>query len=259
MIDYSFTTKDLEYFLLILVRITMFVYIAPFFGDKSVPQRLKVGLSIFLSIIIYSFIPKQTVSYNTLFGYAAIVLKEAIVGLLIGYAANICNAIIFFAGKLMDMDIGLSMVTLFDPQSNESVGITGTFYSYLVLLTLIVTNMHHYILRTLIDSFTLIPVSKAVLHSESLYSTMMTYMQDYIVIGFRISLPVFAVILMLNVILGILAKAAPQLNMFVIGMQLKILLGLAVLFLTIGLLPSISNFIFLEMKKMMLAIMEGLQ
>lgn len=259
MINYTFTTEDLEYFLLILVRITMFIYIAPFFGDRGVPQRMKIGLSFFLSIIVYSFIPRQIVSYQTILGYASIVLKEGIVGLLIGYAANICNSIIYFAGKVIDMEIGFSMVTIFDPQRNEQVTISGSFYSYLVLLLMVVTNMHHFIVRTLIDSFQLIPVSRAIIQWDSLFSSMLTYMQDYLVIGFRIILPIFAVILMLNVILGILAKAAPQMNMFVIGMQLKILLGLMVMFLTVMLLPSISNFIFLEMKKMMLAIMEGLR
>ncbi len=258
MIEYSFTIKDLEYFLLILVRITMFMYIAPFYGGNQIPQRMKIGFSLFISILLFSFLPKETINYSTVIGFAAIVLKEAIVGLLIGFGANICSSIILFAGRIIDMDIGFSMVTLFDPQTNDQVSISGTFYSYLVMLFLVITDMHYYILRALIDSFQLIPINKAVIRSDSLMSTMITYLQDYIVIGFRIALPIFAVILMLNVILGILAKAAPQLNMFVIGMQLKIILGLMVMFFTIGLLPSISNFIFMEMKKIIIAVMEGL-
>ena len=75
-------------------------------------------------------------------------------------------------------------------------------------------------------------------------------MTDYIVIGFRIFLPVFGVMLLLNAVLGIMAKIAPQMNMFSVGMQLKILVGLSVLFLTIGMLPAISDFIFSEMKVM---------
>ena len=78
------------------------------------------------------------------------------------------------------------------------------------------------------------------------------------VIGFRICLPVFAAMLLLNAILGILAKIAPQMNMFAVGMQLKILVGLSVLFLTAGLLPNISNFVFTEMKRMMVSFVGGM-
>ena len=73
-------------------------------------------------------------------------------------------------------------------------------------------------------------------------------MSDYIKIGFRICLPVFAVMLLLNAVLGIMARVAPQMNMFSVGMQLKVLVGLCVIFLTIGMMPSISNIIFREMK-----------
>jgi flagellar biosynthetic protein FliR len=83
-------------------------------------------------------------------------------------------------------------------------------------------------------------------------------MTDYMVIGFRIFLPVFICIMMLNVILGIMAKVSPQMNMFAVGIQLKVMVGLAVLFVTVPLLPNISDFIFTEVKKMMTLFMEGL-
>lgn len=258
MVNTIFTMADLEFLLMIIVRIASFIYIAPFFGTSNTPWRIKIGLSIFTSIILYQILPRETISYSTEIEYAVIVIKEGITGLLIGFAANICNSIVLFAGRIIDMEIGLSMVSMFDPISKEQASITGTFYYYLIFLMLLVTNMYHYILRAITDTYELIPIGKTIINMNQMYGTFLTYMTDFTVIGFRIVLPVFAVNLIVNAILGILAKVAPQLNMFVIGMQLKILMGLSVIFLTVGLLPGISDFIFTEMKRMIVAVVTAM-
>lgn len=259
MLDISFSIQDLEYFLMVLARVTCFIHIAPFFGMTNTPRQVKVGLGVFISLLLYQFVvPHQPLPYSTLIGYAALVLKEVVAGLLIGFSAHICTSILHFAGRIMDMEIGLSMVSLFDPVTREQVGFSGGIYEYAVLLILIATNMHHYILKAFIDSYQLIPTGGVVFRTESLLQSLITFMTEYCMIGFRICLPVFSVMILLNAILGILAKVAPQMNMFAVGMQLKILVGLTVLFITAGMLPAISDFIFTEMKEMMISIIGGL-
>lgn len=259
MVNYEFSLYTFEYFLMILVRVASFVFIAPFFGMNNTPNRVKVGLSVFISIILYQvMMPKNPLEYSGVIEFAIIVLKEGITGLLIGFAANICNSIVLFSGKIIDMEIGLAMMDVFDPASRQQVAITGQFYNYLIMMLLIITNMHHYILKALIDSYQVIPVNGTVFQWDHLLETMTTYMADLMVIGFRVVLPIFATSMILNCILGIMAKVAPQMNMFAIGIQLKILLGVVILFLTIILLPSISNAIFREMKKMIVSIIEGM-
>lgn len=259
MVDLSFSMRDLEYFLLILVRVTCFIYIAPFYGMSNTPHRVKVGLGVFISILLYqTMTPVEAVEYNTILSYAMIVLKEALTGLLVGYAANICSSIISFTGSVMDMETGLSMTTLIDPTTRENTSISGVYYQYMIMLLLIVTGMYQYILRALIDTYQLIPVNGAVFNMDALLSSMIQFMGDYIIIGFRICLPMFAVMLLLNAILGILAKVSPQMNMFAVGMQLKVLVGIAIMFFTTSLLPGTSDFIFNEMKKMMVAFVEGM-
>ena len=98
----------------------------------------------------------------------------------------------------------------------------------------------------------------AVFDWEHLMGTMVMYITDLMVIGFRIVLPIFATSMILNCILGIMAKVAPQMNMFAVGMQIKIIVGLTILFLTIILLPDISSFIFREMKKMIVSVIKGM-
>lgn len=258
MLEYTFSLANFEILILILVRISCFVYIAPFFGTKNVPAQAKIGFSFFVALLVYGFVDKTAIEYTGLIGYAIIVLKEGITGLLIGLAANICNSIILFAGNIIDMDIGLSMAQEFDPMTNSQVTITGNLYQYLLLLMMVVTNMHHYVLRALIDSYQVIPVNGQVFQWDSLAESMTTYMADSFVIAFRIVLPVFACMMILNCILGIMAKVAPQMNMFAVGMQMKVLLGLTVLFLTVMLLPGISDFVFKEMKRMIVSMIEGM-
>lgn len=258
MINYSFSIETLEYFLLILVRIASFVYIAPIFGDSAVPRQVKIGLSAFVALFMYNIVDRPQLAYISVVGYAVIVLKEGITGLLIGFAAYICNSIVLFAGNVIDMDIGLSMATEFNPVTNSEVTITGNFYYYLVLLMLLISDMHDYILRAVCDSFSVVPLGGAEFDLTHLLHTMTKYMGDLFIIGFRIFLPFFACIMILNCVLGIMAKVAPQMNMFSIGMQLKILVGLSVMFLTIFLLPNIANFVFNEIKTMVVMIIEGM-
>jgi len=101
-------------------------------------------------------------------------------------------------------------------------------------------------------------VNGVVFHADSLLQSMTEFMSDYILIGFRIVLPIFCVILLLNAILGVLAKVSPQLNMFAVGIQLKVLAGLTAMFLTTGMLPGAADFVYQEMKKMVVSFIGGM-
>lgn len=258
MIDYSFTYADLEFFLLVFVRITCFVYIAPFFSMSNTPKHVRVILSFFISMLMYHVIPRPDIIYNTLVGYATIVLKEAVTGLLIGFAANLCTTIVSFAGHIADMEMGLSMASLMDPATKQSTTITGIYYNYMITLMLIITGMHRYLIRAIAETFTLIPVNGAVLRSDALLASAVEFMADYIIVGFRICLPIFAVMLILNAVLGILAKVSPQLNMFAVGIQMKVLVGLCILFLTAAMLPGAANFIFVQMRRTIVSFVEAM-
>lgn len=258
MIDITFAFEDLERLLLIFVRMSMFIATAPFFSIQSVPARFKIGFSFFLSILIFQVLPVQAIAYETVIDYGIILLKEAITGLLIGFSADICSSIVTFAGQVIDMEIGLSMANMFDPTTNSSISITGGMYHYFVLMLLMISGMHHYIIRAIADSYQLIPLNGAVFNLEYLYHGALQFLGDYFIIGFRICLPIFMCSLLLNIVLGILAKSAPQLNMFAVGLQLKVFIGFGVLFLTASLLPDIANFISIEMKKMIVIALEGM-
>ncbi len=257
MLEYAFTYADLEYFLLVLVRVSCFVFRAPFFSMSNTPRSVRISLSFFVAVLLYQAVPHQTVSYNTLVGYSVLVLKEALVGLLIGFAANICTTVVSFAGHIADMEMGLSMASLMDPATRENSTISGIYYNYMILLMLMISGMHRYLLKALAETYTLIPVSGAILRREALLSSMLEFMADYIIIGFRICLPIFAVMVILNAILGVLAKVSPQLNMFAVGIQMKVLVGISILFLTTAMLPGASSLIYDQMKHMVVSVVEA--
>ena len=258
MVNASFSLYTFEYFLMILVRISCFIFVAPFFGISGVPSRPKFGFAVFISLILYHILPAQALDYSDVFGYAVIVVKEGITGLLIGFMANVCNSIVLFAGTIIDQNMGLSMATEYDPMTQTQAPITGTLYNYLVLLLLLASNLDQYLIRAIVDSYELIPISGQVFQTDSMLATFTTYLVDFFVLGFRIALPVFACIMIFNSVLGIMAKVAPQMNMFAIGMQLKILFGLLILFLTVQLLPYVSDFVFTEIKKMTVSIIQAM-
>ncbi len=258
MIDISFTYADLEYFLLILVRISCFVYAAPFFSMSNVPRRVRIGFSIFLSYLLYNAIDHNEVVYSSLLGYAVIVAKEALTGFVIGWGAQICSSVTTFAGSIADMEIGLSMVSLIDPATRQQATFTGVFYQYMFTLFMILSGLYQYLLRALVDTFTLIPINGAVFKTEALLSSVLMFLADYIVIGFRIILPIFCAMIFLNCVLGVLAKVSPQLNMFAVGIQLKVLVGLGILFLSMRMLPALSDNVFAQMKRMIVSFVEGM-
>ncbi len=252
----TFTVHDFEVFLLILVRITAFVYVAPFFSLRNVPQKVKVGFSLFFSLILFQIVPGQ-IQYSGVIGFATLIISELMVGLIVGFFTNVSYYILSFAGSMMDMEIGFSMVNELDPVSNIQTTITSNYYSYIVMLMMLVTNLHHYLIQAVADTFKVIPIGAAKFRPD-LYLLMLQFIKEYFIIGFRIVLPVFAGMLIVNSILAILAKIAPQLNMFVIGLQLKVFVGLLILFLLVGFTSTVSEFIFDEMITMMKLAVEAL-
>ncbi len=251
----TFAIENFEFYFLILVRITGFIYTAPFFSLKNVPVRIKIGLSIFLAAILFYTVPYNAPEYEGVISFAILVVKETLAGAIMGLFANIAYSILAFAGQIIDMEVGFSMVNELDPISNIQTTITANLYGYLVLLMMIITDLHHYFLRAIVDSFQVIGIGEATFN-PGIYQLMLRFITEYFIIGFRIVLPVFAAILVVNTILAILAKIAPQMNMFVIGMQVKVFVGLIVLAMIIELVPSVADKIFNEMIAMLKASIE---
>lgn len=259
MIDFTFPIEELEYFLLIMTRVTCFIFIAPFFSMQNTPNRVRIGLGFFISILLYYMTePHVYPVFDTTWDMATVILKEAAAGLIIGFGANLCTSIVLFAGHVVDMEMGFAMASQMDPTTKQQATLTGIYYQNVVMLLMLITGMYQYFISALAETFILIPVGQVNFNFDSLLSSFIQFLGDYMIISMKICLPVFCTIMLLNAILGILAKVAPQMNMFAVGIQLKVITGLAVLFFTVALLPDAANMVYTQMKRMVVAFVEGM-
>lgn len=258
MVNLTIQTKEFEYFLLVFVRMMGFMNMAPFFGQSGIPMRFKLGLSIFLAYMVYHIVPQSEIVYNTLGEYAVLVIKEAVVGLIIGMGAGVCMQIVSLAGRIIDMEMGLSAASLMDSTYRDNMTISGVFLRYVFSFLLLTTGMYRYVIRAIIETYTLIPVNGAIFGLGKLLESFISFMSRFFLVAFQIALPVFAVITLMNVVLAILAKVAPQMNLFAVGMQIKIFAGFAALYLSVELLPVAADYVFKEMKIMIVSLVEAM-
>ena len=137
------------------------------------------------------------------------------------------------------------------------VNLSGQLYYYAVMLLMLVSGLHRFLIQAIVDTYTVLPVGTAGIN-PGIYNTVLGFVADYFIIGFRIALPVFITIMVLNCILGIMAKIAPQMNMFAVGMQLKIVLGLIIMYLTVSMLPSVATKLLDTMKNIIVEVVKGM-
>ena len=256
--DLTISTLTLEAFLLVIVRTGSFFAIAPIFGNRAINARLRVLIAVCVSLTIFNAMEVSLPEYDSVFGYSAIVLKEAFVGLSMGFVSNLVMGVLVMAGEFIDREIGFTMASNFDPNKGAMVTITAEFYDRMVCLIILINNLHFYILQAMVQSFELIPVGTVSPNIPVLYSSVLSFIVQFFSIGFRIAMPVFLGATMLNVILGILAKSSPQLNMFAIGIQLKVFVGLMLLTITIVFIPNIATYLMEKIQEMLATLLGGL-
>lgn len=241
-----------DVFLLVFVRMTGLFVIAPIFSRRNVPTGIKIGFSFLLAIILMNTVTMPELdSYRNIYQYSLLIAKEFIVGIAIGYVAYLIFIGIYMAGQIIDMQIGFGMVNVIDPMSNIQVPITSNFYFILCMLLFLMANGHHILIKALFESYKFIPLGGAVFGTD-LMNDMLRAFGNIFIIGFKISAPIIAAILVTDIALGVISKTVPQLNVFVVGMPLKILLGLAVMILTIPLFVSIVDMLIHGMSSEML-------
>lgn len=223
---------DIEVFMLIFVRMTGLFVIAPIFGTRNIPAYLKIGFSFMLALILVSTIEVQELYFSNIYEYFILILKEFVVGITLGYVAYLVFTAIYVAGQFIDMQIGFGVVNVIDPVSSIQVSITSTFYFVLCMLVFLICKGHYVLIRALFASYNYIPVGAGVF-GKDIVSDILRVFGNIFLTAFKISAPITAAILITDVALGIISKTVPQLNVFMVGMPLKIILGLVVMVVTI--------------------------
>lgn len=227
-------------FLLIFCRITAFFVVAPIFSSRGVPNTFKLGLGFFMSFLVFlSYGMSQTIVPDTA-EYVLFVLREILIGLMIGFVVYLFFAVVQTAGAFMDMQIGFAMANVVDPHTGVSAPLLGNFKYMLMLVVFLMMNGHHYLLSGLMNSYQWMPLDNELfgrLLDGSLSEYLIRVFGNTFLLALQIAAPLVVAMFLADVGLGFLTKTAPQFNVFVVGIPLKILLGL---FLLILLMPGLA-------------------
>lgn len=223
----------IEGFLLLLGRLSGLFLSAPIFSSRQIPGRIKVFVLVLLSATLSYVIPVNTagVIENSAMFLAAMVV-EIVVGYTIGLVAYIVFGAIQLAGQLMDMQMGFGIVNVVDPLSGTQIPLMGNLIQTLALLMYLAIDGHHYLLQALIQSYQVIPVLGFHL-SPSFFELLMTLAIQMFVIAVKIAAPIIIAILAADIAMGFIARTVPQMNVFIVGLPLKILVGLVALMVMI--------------------------
>jgi flagellar biosynthesis protein FliR len=217
-------------FLLVFVRLTTFFVVAPIFSSKNIPQTVKIGLSFFLAILTFSYVGVKSIPFDQTF--FLLILKEAFIGLTLGFIGMILLYAIQTAGSFIDMQMGFSIASVIDPQTGSNSSLMGQFQYALAILFLLASNAHHLLIRGVIESYKTIPVDKlgVNLASDTVLQVITQTFYHMFLSAFMIAAPLVASLFLVDVALGIVSRAVPQLNIFVVGLPIKIFAGFLILF-----------------------------
>lgn len=224
----EFVLQRLNLIFIIFSRLTGFFAIVPIFGRRNFPTIAKIVLAFFCSLIILPIINLDNKIPDQILPYAAIILKEFFIGFIIGFCVFLMFTAIYVAGQLIDMKIGFGIVNVLDPQINIQVPIMGNFQYIITMLIFLTINGHHLLLDALIKSYTIISIGEG-FFSEAFFEKIIEMFSEMFLIAFKISLPVIGAVFLADVALGIVARTVPQMNVFIVGLPIKVALGIFVM------------------------------
>ena len=235
-------------FLLLLTRITGIFIISPFFGSQNIPITMRVATAMTIAVVIFPVVDQHTIveAPASVLSYGLSVLSELFIGWLIGLVSYVALISISMAGKIMDLQVGYAMVQVMDPTSGQQNALIGSFLYNLAVIIFLVTDGHHFLLSGLVESFQMIPITGLNLDTE-IVDLMVDFTYGIFVSGMKVAIPVTFAILLTNVGLGILARTMPQLNIFVVGVPMHLVIGTFVLAMLIPFYVVFLDVLFNEM------------
>ena len=226
MIDWTELTR----FLYILARISGFILFNPILGRRNIPNAFRVGMTLVLSVFTASM-AGQAVSVPVPVGIpelAVRMLLELAVGFLLGMVASFFFDIPQLAGSIIDTQMGMTMNQMYDPGTSANMSVTGQILNVLMTLLFFAAGGHLTLLRIFLTSGELVPYGQVSIGLPA-YNLMLELFVECTVLGIKLSMPILAAELIAQVGMGVLMKVIPQINVFAINIELKVIVGLALL------------------------------
>lgn len=211
-----------------LARVLGLIATVPLLGNISIPVRVRIGLSVLITVaVIPTLAPMPNIDVGSFAGLV-VLGQQIITGVAMGFAMQIAFASIDAAGEIIGLQMGIGVATLFDPQTQGQTAVIGSFLGVFATLVFLAVNGHLLIISVLVESFQSIPISGLPTAFPN-WMEIANWGGKVLMAGLMLSMPMLAALLITNLALGILTRAAPQLNMFAVGFPITLLLGLLVL------------------------------
>ncbi|MCL2088447.1 MAG: flagellar biosynthetic protein FliR [Oscillospiraceae bacterium] len=233
------TLDNITIFTFVFMRMTGCIFFNPILGRREFPNPFKVGLTILLTFTVMAYTTPQVPTPVLPIEYMVHLLFELLVGYVIGFIITLFISVIAFGGEVIDMQMGMSMSKVYDPQSNAQMSISATFLNIMFIFLFLAANAHINLLNLFLISERLIPFGEMQLPA-GLAAMMMDLFCQCTILAVKLALPVIAMEKLLEIGVGIIMKAIPQINVFVINIQAKLLVGIIMLLV---LFVPFSNFL----------------
>lgn len=242
------STAQLTLFTLILMRMSGFILLNPILGRKNIPAIVKAGMIFVLALTIYSFSKDAAFDVESTVEYSFLLLKEFGAGYVLGFATELFFLILSFGGYVIDFQMGLSMATVYDPQSNAQIPVSGGLFQAWLMLLFFAVDGHLALMQILVKSAEIVPYGGIII-TQNLSQRMLEIFLQCIEMGVRLAMPILAAEFLMEVGVGILNKATPQISIFVINIQIKLIVGLLLLVVLFSPMGEFMNKIISEMIK----------
>jgi len=244
---FNYTAQQIETFLLVLLRVSGILIVAPIFGHQAVPQQIKIGFALCLSLILVPLVSTVPVSFpQAIIPLGLFLAKELVAGLFIGFTFLLIFYGVEMGGSIVGMQIGFGLVNVIDPQSGQEVSVIGTLQFLLAMLFFLAINGHHIIISSILDSFKIIPPG-GVQFSSPVGEKIIRMVAACFVIAIKIAAPLMVTLFLTDVALAMIARTIPQMNVFIVGFPLKIGVGFLMLIFTLPLFSLILERLFMNL------------
>jgi len=240
--------SNADYLVLMLFRVGGLVLSSPIFGRVNVPQMAKLGLATSLTFLCFLAFPQtEPLQYSSLIGFALLAAMELLLGVALAYVTNIFFSLVAFtAGQLIDMQIGFGIVNVFDIQNNTQIPMMGNILNLMMLMMFFAVNGHLRLIEMVYLTIDRMPIGTMIL-SAAIGITIAEIFVRTFLLGVMMALPIMASGLTLEIAFGMMMRAVPQIHMFVVGMPLKVIVGLILFMVTLPVFIGFTNRIFSDM------------
>lgn len=244
--------------LFVAVRLSGLFLFGPFWSNSAIPRQLKILLIMMTSIAVFSSIedrlalpPLETA------GFVLAIARELIVGAAIGFVGRIVFAGFEMAGHLMGFQIGFSVASIIDPQSRVNSSVMTIFFGLLAMLFFLSINGHHWFFQSVIASYHVIPIGQASV-SGSVVELLIKLSGRLFIWGLQLAAPVVAVLIIVDLVMGIISRAAPQMQVLVMSFPLKSLVGVWALSASLYFFPNAIEKLLLNLQQQIIELLQSL-